>query len=418
MDSTLVQRAKDTDLLALAQRYTALKRAASSGGGEYAGPCPICGGRDRFHVQPQEGRWLCRHCTEGKWQDAIALQMRLANQAFPEAVQALAGGISAEIHGAPARHVAPPVCEAMHGPPSDDWQERARAVIASAEADLWGPGGDRARAWLNARGLADETIRAAHLGLIPAKRLEAAPSWGLTGNDVYLSRGILIPCQVHGVVWYLKIRRPIGEPKYTQARGCRPALYWAESLAGKSAAVFCEGEFDTLLLWQEAGDLAGMATLGSATNKLDVTTWGLYLLPIAQRLIAYDLDMAGQRGAAALAWLGNARRLEVPQMEDSGKDLTDYHKAGGELHAWLAACITSVEGPEIEQEGTSEAFSGDMGHRCPGNAGEIARRHPAYIPGLPICRQPVAVEEAWWAAVFAERGIPDPAPLEEPCKTK
>lgn len=27
----------------------------------------------------------------------------------------------------------------------------------------------------------------------------------------------------------------------------------------------------------------------------------------------------------------------------------------------------------------------------------------------PICQQPAAVEEAWWARVFAERALPDPA---------
>ena len=36
------------------------------------GPCPVCGGRDRFRVQPGAGRWLCRQCTGGKWRDVIA----------------------------------------------------------------------------------------------------------------------------------------------------------------------------------------------------------------------------------------------------------------------------------------------------------------------------------------------------------
>ena len=414
MDSTLLQRAKDTDLLAMAQRYTTLKRAASSGGGEYAGPCPMCGGHDRFHVQPQEGRWLCRHCTEGKWQDVIALQMRLANQAFPEAVQALAGGICAEMPRAPARHAAPPLCEEIHGPPSEAWQQRARQIIAEAETALWTANGERARAWLNARGLADLTIQAAHLGLIPARRREPAPNCGLEGNDVYLAHGILIPCQVHGVIWYLKIRRPAGDPKYIQVRGGRPGLYWAQSLPGHETVVFCEGEFDTLLLWQAAGDVAAIVTLGSASNRLDVASWGIYLLEAKRQLLAYDLDHAGAQGAAALGWLANARRLEIPQLEGGGKDITDYYKAGGDLGAWLVDCVRSTLLAENAKKGTSEPFSDDLGHRCPGDALQAVRSHPAYIGGLPICRQPTAVQETWWAAVFAERGIPDPAPLEEP----
>ena len=40
----------DVDLLSLAGRDTKLSKRpiAVTGGGEYAGPCPLCGGRDRF----------------------------------------------------------------------------------------------------------------------------------------------------------------------------------------------------------------------------------------------------------------------------------------------------------------------------------------------------------------------------------
>jgi DNA primase len=404
MDSALIDQAKSVNLLDFASRYTTLKRVGRSHGGEYAGPCPICGGRDRFHVQPDEGRWLCRGCTEGKWQDAIALQMRLSRQAFPQAVEALATGALLPI--APARLSAPPLCQETKGPPSEAWQARARQVITEAEAVLWSISGNRARAWLNARGLTDATLRAAHLGLISAPARETAPAWGLSGNDIYLAHGILMPCQVYGVVWYLKIRRPVGNPKYTQVRGGRSALYWAESLAGQERAVFCEGEFDALLLWQEARELAGVVTLGSAANRLDVSTWGFYLLPVPQRLLAYDVDAAGDKGAASLAWLKGARRLKVPQLKADAKDLTDCHTSGGNLRAWLERELQPAS------PGSGERVPADQQQAYCSEALAVAQRHPAYIPGLPICRQPLAVEEAWWAAVFAERGIPDPAPLE------
>jgi len=48
-----------------------LKRVSSSGGGEYAGPCPFCGGTDRFRCWPTKGRAWCRQCG---WKgDAIQL---------------------------------------------------------------------------------------------------------------------------------------------------------------------------------------------------------------------------------------------------------------------------------------------------------------------------------------------------------
>src|SRR5689334_13234872 len=54
---------------------TRLRWVARTGGDEYAGPCPFCGGHDRFRVQPHaegRGRWWCRQCVEGeRWRDVI-----------------------------------------------------------------------------------------------------------------------------------------------------------------------------------------------------------------------------------------------------------------------------------------------------------------------------------------------------------
>src|SRR5450759_5456512 len=67
----LIEVKQRADLLSLSTQDTPLKKVASSGGGEWAGPCPFCRGRDRFRVQPYQQRWLCRGCTDGKWKDVI-----------------------------------------------------------------------------------------------------------------------------------------------------------------------------------------------------------------------------------------------------------------------------------------------------------------------------------------------------------
>jgi putative DNA primase/helicase len=43
----MIERARQADLLDVAQRFGALKRVGVS---EYVGPCPVCGGKDRFSV--------------------------------------------------------------------------------------------------------------------------------------------------------------------------------------------------------------------------------------------------------------------------------------------------------------------------------------------------------------------------------
>src|SRR2546428_14193677 len=58
-------------LLELLSCYTELRKVANIDGGEYAGPCPWCGGEDRFRVWPHGDRphYWCRQC--GRKGDAI-----------------------------------------------------------------------------------------------------------------------------------------------------------------------------------------------------------------------------------------------------------------------------------------------------------------------------------------------------------
>jgi phage/plasmid primase-like uncharacterized protein len=54
-----------TDMVQLAEGAgVALKKVASTNGGEWAGPCPGCGGSDRFRVWPVDrggrGSFWCR----------------------------------------------------------------------------------------------------------------------------------------------------------------------------------------------------------------------------------------------------------------------------------------------------------------------------------------------------------------------
>ena len=90
---------RQTDLLQLIGGD--LKRVAGTGGGEWAGACPFCGGKDRFRVQPHAeggGRWLCRQCTDGKWGDAIDFVMRAGGLDFRAACAAFVHGLVPAIH--------------------------------------------------------------------------------------------------------------------------------------------------------------------------------------------------------------------------------------------------------------------------------------------------------------------------------
>src|SRR5215213_5353677 len=115
---------------------TRLRKIAGTRGGEYAGPCPFCGGDDRFRVQPEQGLWWCRSCSDSdRWQDAIAYVMRRDGTSFAVASRTLGGNPAAgeRIRFTPARP-APP---APLPTPSRLWQARAEEITRQASEALW-----------------------------------------------------------------------------------------------------------------------------------------------------------------------------------------------------------------------------------------------------------------------------------------
>jgi phage/plasmid primase-like uncharacterized protein len=83
----VIERARSVDILSVATHYGARLRKA--GGGEFVGPCPLCGGRDRFSVNVRKAIWNCRGC--GKGGDVIALVQHLSGCDFAEVIARLTG---------------------------------------------------------------------------------------------------------------------------------------------------------------------------------------------------------------------------------------------------------------------------------------------------------------------------------------
>lgn len=359
----LVSLKSQVDLLALAGRYTSLRRVATTGGGEWAGPCPFCGGVDRFHVQPHTpggGRWLCRRCSQGRWRDAIDFGQRLwPGLDFKVVLERLSGGsIPLEHRGRkPGAHSSRQVLPA-YAPPGEAWQALALRAVEICERNLWAPVGAGALAYLRGRGLQDETLRHWRLGYSPGLRLSApAGESPAPEAEMWTPRGVLAPCLVGGRAWYLKVSLLPGEQvkcercgeqararyacpacgaltKYRGVKGNRPAaIFGADGLVGSWAALFVEGEFDAMIAWQELHDVIAVCTLGSATNRPDLATWGAYLLGLEWVLAAYDDDEAGRRGAAVLEQM--SERVRAIPLPPGAKDINDFTLAGGELWPWL-----------------------------------------------------------------------------------
>lgn len=326
------------DLLALISSDVKLRRVAMTNEGEYAGPCPFCGGHDRFRVWPAhpsgKGRWWCRGCNRSG--DAITYLQMNYGLTFRAACERL----GLESHSGPSpvtndqKPQAPPAEPPPVVPPTAEWQDRAWGVVAQAQATLWSENGTKARTWLAERGLTEETLE----------------TWGIGYNSTEgqqegfrVPRGILLPAFGGPHLWYVKIRRPappLSGPKYQQLKDGRPTLYGADLVTGKPVVVLCEGEFDGLLLWQEARDLVDVVALGGAGQHLAA----LHLLPLVQArvwLVAFDRDAAGDQGAT---WWQQFSARVRPVQVPNGKDITDFYLGGGDLRDWVAGLLPKDEG--------------------------------------------------------------------------
>ena len=396
-----VERIKnETNLLDLVGGDTTLR-----GGAEKEGPCPKCGGDDRFHCTAEW--WFCRQCyppDNGEPHDAISYLQWRDGLDFAEACQALGGQDSGTYRDAPRRgetyHSAPPRRSSVlkeTESPGDLWQERARIFCSWAEGQLWGS--PEALAYLCDRGLSDESIKAAGLGYNPRELYDDPQRWGANfgRGKVWLPRGWVIPCEVEGILRYVKIRRVSGDleaaaewndahpdaarprltDKYIAIKGSKVggAIYGLDDLQGHGECVICESELDTLLLRQFLGEIVGIAGLPGANARPGADTY-MALGPMSAIHVCFDLDKAGDE---AREWWGQFSG-KVRQLVPLEHDVTDTWEAGHDLAAWAVPLL----GPRDPEHRTAWA------------------RH--YLDGIPDGPDDTTPEARLWLALYAELG--------------
>jgi len=176
------------------------------------------------------------------------------------------------------------------------------------------------------RMLLNNTIKKFCLGYIPVDK---------EVDSIFYSSGIVIPWYIDNKLYNVKIRRyGDSEPKYTSVRGGHQTIFGAQTKSGKDTLVLTEGEFDCMLLWQEAKDLADVMTLGGCSNPMrDIAKY--YISQYENIFICYDNDEEGLKGSGKIASanINHMRVIRTPSRY--GKDITDARTNGLDLHAWL-----------------------------------------------------------------------------------
>jgi len=318
-------------------------------GKQYNGACPWCGDddkghkADRFIIWPGEGRYLCRRCD--KKGDDIQFIRDYKEMGYIEACEYLQTPPNINHHNNYSNHNHHNHHnhhnreEPLH-PPSSAWLESAWPLLIHCQGQLWDDIGARAHTWLHGRGLTDATIQAAGLGYNPHERYADRAAWGLPPEvkengkpkGLWLPRGVVIPWLIDGELWGIRIRRPVGEPKYYWIPTPDPgwALFNADKVIPGKPVAIVEGELDALTICQ--ADYVSVAT--GSTGGARRAKWIARLAAASLALVCYDNDKGGNQAASYwLDALPNAKRWrpywsDANQMQQDGADITAWIAAG------------------------------------------------------------------------------------------
>lgn len=277
-----IDSAKGIDLITLAGQYTKLSRA--SGTKEMMGPCPRCGGDDRFHVKT--AGFFCRQCKRMEdnhdiWYDQIDFVRWMDNCDFVTAVEKLTGTRPMTT----AKQLVAPTTKSVK--PADHshytgWLEKA-TNIARAAHDTLLMDGDGAE-YLESRGITSNTWLAFKLGFAPAVPLPG--TWDGKQHVQPRQPAIVIPWYRGGKITGIRYRF-LTTHEYTNLEGKEVkvkttslhesdftgVLYGGQALMGCAeqarTLVLCEGELNSISIWQIAAPWNfDVLSLGSESAKL------------------------------------------------------------------------------------------------------------------------------------------------------
>lgn len=259
-------------------------------GAYHTGPCPMCGGRDRFVVKTfEDGRegWICRGCASGSYRSPENYLVERFGISYRQAREAIESGGYHSTHQPPARPATQPQPPA---PPRREpyWRRNAERLI---EVYCKHPG--RVKLWNAYKPLPRETIIGAELGvgILPSNKCRherlIVPVRDSFGRVVcFRGRRIACDCadeQGRPINWTTSAGWRLDElPLYNLGTGSGSVIY------------IVENQIDALMV-NAYTDYKGVATLSTSYWR---PAWTTALQEAAPKLVvvAYDNDLPGNGG--------------------------------------------------------------------------------------------------------------------------
>lgn len=359
----------------LTQRGLKPVKVSGTHGGEYASPCPSCGGNDRFRAWPQQqsrgcegGTWYCRGCQKGG--DCIQFLREYEGKNYQDAckilgMQAKSGGyrpLSLPKQDGAARAFEPK--SSFELPPAA-WREHAAKLVDYAHGQLVADP-DR-MVQMARRGLWADAVERFRLGWLPGEKggdcyYKQRAAWGLPEvlkeggrqKPLWIPAGLVIPAiSQSGEICRLRVRRTdeararaLPDMKFAVIPGSsmHPMLLRPQC----RAFVVVESELDAMACAAAAeadGLDVGSISVGTNVGKPDLTSHAILSAALCI-LVALDFDPPKENGKRPGAqgfefWARTyrtARRWPVP----AGKDPGEAVAAGVDLALWLRAGLPPV----------------------------------------------------------------------------
>lgn len=194
------------------------------------------------------------------------------------------------------------------------------------------------KAWLNGRGITDETIAAFKIG-------EQA-----RGDKTYA----VFPYLREGVLVNAKYRNTADKRDMRQEGGAEPCLFGWHLIDPKTRQVaICEGEVDCLTLHQ-VGIPALSVNAGAGNHQWIENDWAR-LERFSEILLFYDADEAGQKGAREVAHRLGEERCKLVVLPV--KDANEYLQSGADASDFFE-CTRSAKTLDPEELRSANDFMG------------------------------------------------------------
>lgn len=248
-----IESAKLTNVFSLVSNWTTLKKVTGS---EWHGPCPVCGGTDRFHVNTRGNFCGCRKCDR-RW-DAVGIYAVVHRISPGQAAREILG-VSTAKGQRKVTKIEPAKKEEVivRGP---EWQTEARATIDKATESLFSTDHPQGLEYLTKRGFEVETLRAFQIGFDHAKF-----------HPMMQRRkpAIVIPWVVDEEIQAVKYRfLDVGhKERFSQKGGSTPLVFGMQNLRRHDRLVVIEGDMNAKSSWQVINGESDVLSVGSEASN-------------------------------------------------------------------------------------------------------------------------------------------------------